>query len=202
MRAGQICYREEDLASDADVAFEVETRGGSECLFVFAHRHDHETLVLTQTRTGGDEVTTDNVLLEAFERIDLTVDSSIVEDLRRFLEGSSRHKALRLQSGAGDPLEDLTSRRGLSFADLYGTQVTTLQLAVLITQLAERDDLPWAEGLGVASVDDDDLTPEAVVLIHDLKLIDDLLLEEERIPWIEDLYLAHHPAGGRRPGLR
>ena len=89
VRAGQICYREEDLASDADVAFEVETRGGSECLFVFAHRHDHETLVLTQTRTGGDEVTTDNVLLEAFERIDLTVDSSIVEDLRRFLEGSS-----------------------------------------------------------------------------------------------------------------
>ena len=62
-------------------------------LFVFAHRHDHETLVLTQTRTSGDEVTTDDVLLEAFERIDLTVDSSIVEDLRRFLEGSSRHES-------------------------------------------------------------------------------------------------------------
>ena len=86
LRAGQICYREEGLASDADVTFEVETRGGSECLFVFAHRHDHETLVLTQTRTGGDEVTTDDVLLEAFERIDLTIDSSIVEDFRRFLE--------------------------------------------------------------------------------------------------------------------
>ena len=86
MRAGQICYREEGLASDADVTFEVETRGGSECLFVFAHRHDYETLVLTQTRTGGDEVTTDDVLLEAFERIDLTIDSSIVEDFRRFLE--------------------------------------------------------------------------------------------------------------------
>ena len=86
LRAGQICYREEGLASDADVAFEVETRGGSECLFVFAHRHDHETLVLTQTRTSGDEVTTDDVLLEAFERIDLTIDSSIVEDFRRFLE--------------------------------------------------------------------------------------------------------------------
>ena len=161
---------------------------------MFAHRHDHETLVLTQTRTSGDEVTTDDVLLEAFERIDLTVDSSIVEDLRRFLEGSSRHEALRLQSSTGDPLKDLASRRGLSFADLYGTQVTALQLAVLITQLAERDDLTWAEGLGVASVDDDDLTPEAVVLIHDLKLIDDLLLKEERIPWIEDLYLAHHLA--------
>ena len=56
LRAGQICYREEGLASDADVTFEVETRGGSECLFVFAHGHDHKTLVLTQTRTGGDEV--------------------------------------------------------------------------------------------------------------------------------------------------
>ena len=86
LRAGQICYREEGLASDADVTFEVETRGGSECLFVFAHGHDHKTLVLTQTRTGGDEVTTDDVLLEAFERIDLTIDSSIVEDFRRFLE--------------------------------------------------------------------------------------------------------------------
>ena len=104
-------------------------------------------------------MTTDDILLEAFERIDLTVDSSIVEDLRRFLEGSSRHEALRLQSSAGDTLKDLASRRGLSFADLYGTQVAALQLAILITQLAERDDLTWAEGLGVASVDDDDLTP-------------------------------------------
>ena len=80
------CYREEGLTSDADVPFEVKLSRGSKCLLVFTLRHHHETLILTQPLTSRDEVTTDGILLEAFKRIDLTVDSSIVEDLRRFLE--------------------------------------------------------------------------------------------------------------------
>ena len=156
--------------------------------------HDHEALVLTQTRTGGDEVTADDVLLEPLEGVDLTIDGSVVEHLGRLLEGGGGHEALGLQRGARDPLKDLTSRSGLSITYLDEAEVTALELAVLITQTAQGDDLTGLERLAVASVDDYDLAPEAVVLLHHLELVSDLLLEEERIPWIEDLDLAHHLA--------
>ena len=55
-------------ASDADVAFEGRDQRRQRVPVQVRSWHDHETLVLTQTRTGGDEVTTDDVLLEAFER--------------------------------------------------------------------------------------------------------------------------------------
>ena len=88
---------------------------------MFAHRHDHKALVLTQTRTSRDQVTADDVLLKTFEGIDLTVDGSIVEDLGRLLEGSSGHEALGLQCSTSDPLQDLACCSRLSLTHLYRT---------------------------------------------------------------------------------
>ena len=44
-------------------------------------RTDHEIVVLAQTRTAGDQVSADDVLLQVFQRIDLRLDGSLVEDL-------------------------------------------------------------------------------------------------------------------------
>lgn len=65
-------------------------------------RTNDELLPLTQAGTSGNEVTADHVLLHALEIIDLATDSSLVEHLRRLLERSSRHEALRTKSSAGD----------------------------------------------------------------------------------------------------
>ena len=104
-------------------------------------------------------MTTDDILLETLESIDLTIDGGVVEHLRGLLEGGGRHEALRLQGSTCDPLEDLASCRRLGFAYLYGAEVTALEGAILITELTQGDDLPWAERLGVASVGDHDLAP-------------------------------------------
>ena len=54
--------------------------------------HDDEALVLTKPCTFWDEVTADDVLLETFERIDLTIDSGIIKHLGRFLEDEADMK--------------------------------------------------------------------------------------------------------------
>ena len=53
-------------------------------------RTDHEIVVLAQTRTAGDQVSADDVLLQVFQRVDLRLDGSLVEDLGGLLERSGR----------------------------------------------------------------------------------------------------------------
>src|SRR6516164_1821554 len=48
---------------------------------------------------GRDETTDDDVLLEAFERIDLAIDGGLSEDTRRLLEGRRGDERARLQRG-------------------------------------------------------------------------------------------------------
>ena len=48
------------------------------------------------------------------------------------------------------------------------------------------------EVLGVAGVDDYLLTPDAVVLLSEVELVDYLLLEEGGVAGVVDLHLAHH----------
>lgn len=52
---------------------------------VFFFRTYHNLFELTLTGTGRNQVTADNVLLHTFQTVYLSVDSSLVEDLRRFL---------------------------------------------------------------------------------------------------------------------
>ena len=49
-------------------------------------RTDNQAIEFTLTRSGRYQMSADNVLFHTFERIDFTVDSSLVEDFGRFLE--------------------------------------------------------------------------------------------------------------------
>ena len=51
---------------------------------------DELFLDLRQTSTGGDELTDDDVLLQAGQRVDLALDSGLGQDTGGLLEGRSR----------------------------------------------------------------------------------------------------------------
>ena len=46
--------------------------------------------------------------------------------------------------------------------------------------------------LAISSVHHDLLTPDAVVLLQEVKFVNQLLLKERGISWVDDLHLAHH----------
>ena len=137
-----------------------------------------QIVVLSQTRSTRDEVSADNVLLEVLQRIDLALNSGLVEHLRRLLERSGRNEARGLQCSTGDTLKYLIRRGGDDVTHLYGLQITTLERRVLVTQLAHRDDLPGLYVLRIACIHDNDLVVEFVVHIHELPLVHYLILEE------------------------
>ena len=83
--------------------------GGSQILDV-GFESDEQVIVLAQTRTAGDQVTADHVLLQVLQRIDLALDGSLVEHLGGLLERSGRDEARRLQRRTGDTLQAPDSR--------------------------------------------------------------------------------------------
>ena len=83
-------------------------------------------------------MTADDILFHAFERIALATDSSFVEDLGCFLEGSCGDEAGCLEGRTGDTLENLLGSSGLCVADNDLTEVALLEERVLVAELAER----------------------------------------------------------------
>src|SRR6478609_1473181 len=69
-------------------------------------QRDLELLVSREARARRDQVTHDDVFLEAAERIDLAQRRGVGEDARRLLEGGGRDEALGLQRGLGDAQQD------------------------------------------------------------------------------------------------
>ena len=67
---------------------------------------DHDVAVLGEAGTSGDEVTQDDVFLEAFQHIDLAQGGSLGEDAGGVLEGSGRDEGIGLEGGLGDALEN------------------------------------------------------------------------------------------------
>ena len=95
-----------------------------------------------------------------------------------FLEGRSRHERRCLEGGTGDTLKNLLGSGRLSIANLDRTEVTALERRVFVAELAGSDDLAGLDVLAVACVGDNLLAPDAVVLVHEVALVDHLLLEE------------------------
>ena len=56
--------------------------------FEILFRTNNQLVKLTLTCTGRNLVTTDNVFLQTFQTIQLTVDSCLIQDFRCLLEGS------------------------------------------------------------------------------------------------------------------
>ena len=68
---------------------------------------DELLLDLRQTSTGGDELTDDDVLLQAGQRVDLALDSGLGQDTGGLLEGRSGQEGVGSQTGLGDAKQDL-----------------------------------------------------------------------------------------------
>ena len=63
---------------------------------------------------------------------------------------------------------------------------------MFVAQLAGCNDLTLLEVLRVTGIDNNLLTPDTVVLLREVELINNLLLEERGITRLVDLYLTHH----------
>ena len=79
-------------------------------------------------------------------------------------------------------------------AHLNDLLVAALEGRVDVAQLAGGDDLTRLHIGTVAGVFHHFLAPNAVVLLHEVLLVDDFLLQETGVAWIEDVDLAHHLA--------
>ena len=73
-------------------------------------------------------------------------------------------------------------------------QVAAFESRILVAELAGGDNLTGFEVFAVAGVDDNFLAPDAVVLVHELAFVDNLLFEEAGVARVEDVDFAHHLA--------
>src|SRR5690606_10640977 len=135
-------------------------------------------LVHVRTRTGRDQATDDDVLLEAVQRIDLAADGGFGEDAGRFLEGSGRDKGTCLQRSLRDTLQN---------RDRLGGDTALLHRAgVLVVDVQTVDLFARQEGRVAGFGDFDFLHHLAdnhfdvlVVQLHALQTIDVLNLVDE-----------------------
>ena len=77
---------------------------------------DELLLDLRQTSTGGDELTDDDVLLQAGQRVDLALDSGLGQDTGGLLEGRSGQEGVGSQTGLGDAKQDLAGLNELQIS--------------------------------------------------------------------------------------
>lgn len=75
-------------------------------------------------------------------------------------------------------MQYLCSGSGTGIADLDNLLVLALQSRVLLTQLANGEDLTLVAVLAVSWVYNDLLTPDTVILCSEVELVDELLLKE------------------------
>src|SRR6476469_8242499 len=144
-----------------------------------------DVAVAGQARAGGDELTEDDVLLEAEQRVGLGLDGRVREDPRRLLEGRRREPGLRGQRGLGDAHELRTTGGGLAS---LGQHPTVLGLeATTLGQLAR-------EQLGVAGLDDRHPTQHLADDDLDVLVVDrHTLLAVDRLDLVDQVHL--HRAG-------
>src|SRR5690554_1093804 len=126
--------------------------------------------VHARTGPGGDETADDHVLLQADQRVLLTLDSSLGKHAGRFLERSRRDERTSLQAGLGDPEQHRSADRRL---------LVPAQLGVDLVHLVAVELFAREQG-GVAAVGDLDLLQHLandhldvlVVDLHALESID------------------------------
>ena len=87
---------------------------------------DELLLDLRQTSTGGDELTDDDVLLQAGQRVDLALDSGLGQDTGGLLEGRSGQEGVGSQAGLGDAKQDLAGLNELQISLCDGEQAADL----------------------------------------------------------------------------
>ena len=95
---------------------------------------------------------------------------------------------------ACDTLEYLLGGGGHGVA--YGDylEVAAFECRVLVAEFACGNNLTRLHAVAVACVDYYFLAPDAVVLFHELALVDNLLFEEACVARVEDVDFAHHLA--------
>ena len=141
-------------------------------------RTNYKLLPLTKTCSRRDQVSADYVLLHSLESIALATDCSLVENLGRFLERSSRHEALCTEGCTCNTLKHLCCSCLDGIAHLNELQIASLEIRVLVAQLAYGKNLSLVAIFRIAWVGNNLLTPDPVVLFQEVELINKFLFEE------------------------
>src|SRR6476661_10874846 len=153
---------------------------------------DLDVPVAGQARAGRDELSEDDVLLEAEQRVGLGLHGGLREHAGRLLEGRGRQPRLGRQRGLGDPHELGTT----------GSRTATLghDATVLVLEATTLGELAGQQ-VGVAGLDDrhatqhlahDDLDVLVVdrhtlLAVHALDLVHQVLLRSARAEDAKDL---------------
>ena len=100
-----------------------------------------DVLIFLQTGTGRNQVTADDILLEAFEVVDAAADGGFAEHLGGLLEGCCRDEAVGLERRPRDALKHETCRGRTGLASCHHLKSLTLKRRVLAAQVAGGDNL-------------------------------------------------------------
>ena len=155
---------------------------------------DQDVLELFLAGSGRNEMTADDVLLQAFEVVNTATDSGLAENLRGLLEGCGGDEAVGTKSRAGDTLEHKLGCGGFRLAGNHHLQALTLERRILVPQITGVNDVTLHVPLAVARVKHEELAEDRIVHIHELPLVHEFLMEEVSVAGISDLNLAHHLA--------
>ena len=153
----------------------------------------NQIVVFAHTGTGRYQVTANHILLHTFKRIDLTLDSGLVEDLGGLLERCCRDEARCLEGTTGNTLENLLRM----LAGCASRTTTSLRSRCLSSEFSSRSlravmIWPSLKRLAIARIYHIFLAPDTVVFVDKVALVYNLLGQEVGIACIEDSNLAHH----------
>ena len=97
-----------------------------------------------------------------------------------------------MQGCTGNTLQNLFGSSRNCIAHLYQLQVFPFQSRIFIAQFTRRNDLSGFQRLRIARIGNDFFTPNTVIFVHEVSLVDNLLFQESSIARIENLNLTHH----------
>src|SRR5690606_17657309 len=151
-------------------------------------------LLLTgiEARAGRNELTDDDVLLQATQVVDLAVDRGFGQDARRLLEGGRREERIRLERRLGDTEQHRHGRRRLTALRQHLVVLRVELEAVNRVSLEEIGvarvlDLHLAEHLAADHLDVLVVGVHALRAIHLLHFIDDVALRLLGAERVQDL---------------
>src|SRR5574344_168439 len=110
-------------------------------------------------------MSTNDIFLHTLQLIDLSTNSSFIQDFGCFLELCSRHETLCLQSGTCNTLKYLCRCSWYSITYLNCLEITVFQMRIFITQLTCCNDLSFLHRLAVSGISNHLFTPDSVIFL-------------------------------------
>ena len=137
-------------------------------------------------------MTNDHIFLQTVQEILLSAHRCFVQNLRGLLERRRGDEGLGLQRCTRDALQQRTCGCWNGVSAFGHRHVTSTQRAVHIAQLTRCNHLAQSQVFAVSCIGDNHHAEDAVVFLHEVRLLSELLLEESCISSVFDDHLLHH----------